>query len=223
MNTSASITRGKFITLEGGEGAGKSTQIAAIRSHLETTGLEVLVTREPGGTVRAEKIRELLLARDTEPMPMICELLLMFAARSTHVENVIRPALERGAWVICDRFTDASYAYQGAGRSVPREQIAALESMVQGTLRPDLTLLFDASLELTLQRARARNAGTAADRFESEQIEFFRRVREGYLEIAAAEPDRVQVIDASGDIETVSGKVQSVIDRFVATSRSGTR
>jgi dTMP kinase len=220
MKTFSSATRGRFITLEGGEGAGKSTQIAAIRTHLEKSGIDVVVTREPGGTARAEKIRELLLARDAEPMPLICELLLMFAARSTHIENVIAPALTRGAWVICDRFTDASYAYQGAGRSVPRDHIAALESMVQGALRPDLTLLFDASVETTLQRARDRNTDATADRFESEQIEFFHRVRQGYLQIAAAEPQRVQIIDASGDIEAVRKQVQSVIDHFVAVNRS---
>jgi dTMP kinase len=218
MKTSAGATRGTFITLEGGEGAGKSTQLAAIRAHLEKAGFDVVITREPGGTARAEKIRELLLARDEESMPLMCELLLMFAARSTHIENVIAPALGRGTWVICDRFTDASYAYQGAGRSVPREHIAALESMVQGSLRPDLTLLFDASVETTLQRARARNAGAVADRFESEQFEFFRRVREGYLQIAAAEPERVQVIDASGDVEAVRAQVQFVIDRFIASN-----
>src|SRR5712671_5827324 len=129
---------GKFITIEGAEGVGKSTQLSAVRATVEAAGLEVVVTREPGGTERSERIRDLLLEPTGEPMPIWCELLLMFAARAAHIEGLIRPALQRGAWVVCDRFTDATYAYQGGGRGVPREQIAALESMVQGSLRPDL-------------------------------------------------------------------------------------
>ena len=134
------MAAGKFITIEGGEGVGKSTQIAALRDWLHARGLEVVLTREPGGTPRAERIRKVLLEPSDEPMPATCELLLMFAARSSHIENVIRPALARGAWVVCDRFTDSTYAYQGAGRGVSLEQIAVLEQIVQRELRPDLTL-----------------------------------------------------------------------------------
>ncbi|HTE42774.1 MAG TPA: dTMP kinase, partial [Steroidobacteraceae bacterium] len=151
------MSRGYFITFEGGEGVGKSTQISAVRKLLEASGYEVIMTREPGGTERAERIRELLLTPTTEPMPQVCELLLVFAARATHIENVIRPALTRGACVICDRFTDATYAYQGAGRQLPPADIEVLEQLVQRDLRPDLTLLLDAPLELSMQRARERN------------------------------------------------------------------
>ena len=179
------MTRGKFITIEGSEGVGKTTQIAALRDSLVERGLEVIVTREPGGTPRAEQIRELLLTPTDEPMPMTCELLLMFAARATHIENLIRPALERGAWVVCDRFTDATYAYQGDGRGVRREEIANLERFVQAELRPDLTLLLDAPIEIGRARAAARDAQSGtSDRFEQERREFFERVRNSYLERA---------------------------------------
>jgi dTMP kinase len=211
--------RGRFITIEGGEGVGKSTQIAAVRDILVATRLEVVLTREPGGTERAERIRELLLTPTAELMPQACELLLMFAARSTHVENVIRPALARGAWVICDRFTDATYAYQGGGRNMPREQIAYLERLVQHELRPDLTLLLDAPIDLAMARAHARNHArgeTGGDRFEREQREFFERVRNAYLEIANAEPKRVRVIDASQDIAAVESSVREVIAQYLA-------
>lgn len=217
------MQRGQFITIEGGEGVGKSTQIEAVRDTLVRAGIDVLLTREPGGTERAERIRELLLTPAAEPMPQICELLLMFAARATHLENVIKPALARGAWVICDRFTDASYAYQGGGRGMPREHIAALESMVQGTLRPDLTLLLDAPIELALARARQRNAergNAAGDRFEREQSEFFIRVRNAYLEIARNEPQRVKVIDAAQSLSQVEAAVRSCISAFIQQSRS---
>jgi dTMP kinase len=209
---------GRFITIEGGEGVGKSTQIAAARATLQDAGFEVVLTREPGGTERAERIRELLLAPTAEPMPQSCELLLMFAARATHLENVIRPALVRGAWVICDRFTDATYAYQGAGRGMPRDQIAMLEQLVQHDLRPQLTLLLDAPIELAMQRARARNSqqgNASGDRFEREQISFFERVRASYLAIAKAEPQRVIVIDAARDVATVQADVRAAIVNFV--------
>jgi len=211
------MNSGRFITIEGGEGVGKSTQIAAARATLAALGHEAIVTREPGGTERAERIRELLLAPTTEPMPQTCELLLMFAARATHIENVIRPALARGAWVICDRFTDATYAYQGGGRQVPREQIALLETLVQGALRPHLTLLLDAPIELAMQRARERNrqrGATEGDRFEREQTEFFERVRAAYLAIARAEPQRVKVIDAGRDIASVERDLRAAITAF---------
>jgi dTMP kinase len=178
----------------------------------------VLLTREPGGTERAEHIRELLLAPTSEPMPQVCELLLMFAARATHIENVIRPALTRGTWVVCDRFTDATYAYQGGGRNMPRESIAQLEQLVQQDLRPNLTLLLDAPIELAMQRARARNAeqgNVEGDRFEREQMQFFERVRAAYLAIAKNEPQRVCVIDAARTIDAVAQDVRAVIAKFI--------
>lgn len=214
------MKRGKFITIEGGEGVGKSTQIAAVRDLIAARGFEVVVTREPGGTPRAERLRELLLASDAETMPAQCELLLMFAARSTHVENLIRPALERGAWVVCDRFTDATYAYQGAGRGVPREDIDFLARLVHGGLWPDLTLLLDAPVEIGSARAAARNARNGAhDRFEQEQRDFRERVRNAYLERARAEPQRFAVIDASADAATVAKAVcDAIAARLFATS-----
>jgi len=208
--------RGRFITLEGGEGVGKSTQMAAVDAALQAAGLETFLTREPGGTERAERIRELLLRPTEEPMPVSCELLLMFAARATHLENSIRPALERGIWVICDRFTDATYAYQGAGRGVPRQEIELLERLVQRGLAPDLTLLLDAPVEVALPRAKRRNADQHGDRFERERESFFERVRRGYLEIAAAEPRRVKVIDASQEMEEVSRLLQAAVEDFLS-------
>lgn len=216
------IKRGRFITLEGGEGVGKSTQLAVVRTALAAANIEIVATREPGGTPRAEKIRELLLARGEEPMPQICELLLMFAARSSHLENVIVPALNRGAWVVCDRFTDATYAYQGAGRGLPSCDIQTLETLVQGALRPDLTLLFDAPVEVALARARHRNQAkgqTAGDRFENEQAAFFERVRAGYLARAAAEPQRFLVINVLADVDSVSATVRSAVEKFIASAR----
>ena len=207
------MNRGKFITIEGGEGVGKSTQIGALRDLLAARGVEVVLTREPGGTRRAERIRELLLETSDESMPGTAELLLMFAARSTHLENVIRPALARGAWVVCDRFTDATYAYQGGGRGLPREHIASLENMVQGELRPDLTLLLDAPLEISGARASARNAAAgSSDRFEREQREFFERVRAAYLERACNEPNRFVVVDATASVEAVAAIIRQAIE-----------
>jgi len=214
---------GKFITIEGGEGVGKSTQIAAARATVAAAGFDVLLTREPGGTERAERIRELLLTPTAEPMPPLCELLLIFAARATHIENVIRPALARGTWVICDRFTDATYAYQGGGRDMPHDQIAVLEQLVQRDLRPHLTLLLDAPVALALERARARNAerGNAeGDRFEREQAQFFERVRATYLTIANAEPQRVRVIDAARDLNVVEAAVRAAVAECIRTVRA---
>lgn len=206
------MSLGKFITIEGGEGVGKSTQIGRLRDSIAGQGVEVVVTREPGGTRRAERIRELLLETSDEAMPSTCELLLMFAARSTHIENVIRPALARGAWVICDRFTDATYAYQGGGRGLPLDQIATLEQMVQGTLRPDLTLLLDAPLDVSAARASARNAAAGtSDRFEQERRDFFERVRTAYLERARQEPKRFAVIDATQSLEAVTVAIQQAV------------
>ena len=214
------MQRGRFITIEGGEGVGKTTQIECVRAAVARAGFEVIVTREPGGTPLAEKVRHVLLDPSSESMPRTAELLLMFAARSVHLENLIRPALLRGAWVVCDRFTDATYAYQGGGRGVSRALITQLESLVQGDLRPDLTLLLDAPVELALSRARARNGPNGADRFEQEQAAFFERVRSAYLAIADAEPARVKVIDASADVVTVSSRLAEVIERFVQGSRA---
>jgi dTMP kinase len=198
---------GRFIVLEGIEGVGKTTQLAVARDCLAAHAPELVVTREPGGTPLAERIRELLLTPAAEPLPPSAELLLMFAARAAHLESLIRPALARGAWVLCDRFTDASYAYQGAGRGLGTEAVAALERQVQGELRPDLVLLLDAPVEVALARARARRG--AADRFESERSEFFERARRCYLERAESQPARYAVIDASQDVGRVSAALRA--------------
>jgi dTMP kinase len=208
------VKQGRFITIEGGEGVGKSTQLAALREWLTGRIENVVFTREPGGTPRAERIRELLLAATDEPMPPTAELLLMFAARATHLENVIRPALQRGAWVVCDRFTDATYAYQGGGRGMDTRQIAVLEELVQHDLHPDLTLLLDAPLDLTSARAQRRNSDAGmVDRFELEQRAFFERVRDAYLARARAFPERIAVIDASGSMESVTTALRTTIER----------
>lgn len=215
------MRRGRFITLEGGEGVGKSTQLGAVRDYLSGRGLEVVVTREPGGTPRAERIRTLLLERSDEAMPQSCELLLMFAARATHLRNLIVPALERGAWVVCDRFTDATYAYQGYGRGVSQAHIRLFEDLVQQGLKPDLTLLFDAPVDVALARARARNRSqgdAAGDRFEQERRDFFERVRAGYLARAAAEPARFSVIDAAAEVGAVTQVVQSTLEKFIGSA-----
>jgi dTMP kinase len=214
------MQRGKFITIEGGEGVGKSTQIAAVRDQLLSYGRAVVMTREPGGTPRAERLRELLLEQSAEPMPPICELLLMFAARATHIANVIEPALRRGEWVVCDRFTDATYAYQGGGRGMNVEQIATLEQLVQGSLQPDLTILLDVSLDISAARAQQRNSQTGSvDRFEREQRDFFERVREAYLARARREPKRIAVIDASVDRASVATAIRSTLDGLLNDSK----
>ena len=184
----------RFITLEGIEGAGKSTVAAALRAELERRGCPVLLTREPGGTPLAERLRELLLRRGDEIISPTAETLLMFAARAIHLDNAVRPALAAGHWVICDRFSDASYAYQGAGRGVATALLDQLAQSVHGECWPDRTLLFDLPVSTGLERARSR-AG-APDRFEAEQSEFFERVRNGYLARAAADPLRMRVVDA---------------------------
>ncbi|NGX16532.1 dTMP kinase [Wenzhouxiangella sp. XN24] len=204
--------RGRFITLEGGEGVGKSSNLAYVAGLLESAGLDVLRTREPGGTPLAERVRDIIVAASGEAVPPIAELLLVFAARSLHVEGCIRPALEAGRWVLCDRFTDASYAYQGAGRGLGPEPVRWLETQVQEDLRPDLTLLLDADPEVGLARAGARGD---ADRFEQERGEFFSRVRAGYLERAAAEPERFRVIDASQSLEAVRLEIRNHINTFI--------
>jgi dTMP kinase len=192
--------RGLFLTLEGAEGVGKSTNIEYITQYLEQRDIEYVLTREPGGTQLAEKIRNLLLAVHEEPMSELTELLLVFAARAQHLNKVIEPALSKGNWVVCDRFTDATFAYQGAGRGLSVETIGQLQSLVQGELRPDLTLILDLNPEIGL--ARASNRGEL-DRFELEQQSFFRHVRQGYLDIAQAEPERCRVIDASKPLTDV--------------------
>lgn len=204
--------RGKLITLEGIEGAGKSTQLAVARRCLEGRGIDVLATREPGGSPIGERIRALLLDTACEGMATDTELLLMFAARAEHIAQKILPALEQGIWVLCDRFTDATYAYQGGGRGVARERIALLEDYVQGPLRPDLTLLFDLPVALGLARAGKRSA---ADRFESETTPFFEDVRTAYMRIAEAHPDRVEVIETDAGLEQVSDRVQRRIAAFL--------
>jgi len=202
------MKQGLFITLEGGEGAGKSTQLDYVRRRIEAAGICLHVTREPGGTPLAEQIRELLLEHRQEPMAADSELLLVFAARAQHLANLIRPALARGEWVLCDRFTDATYAYQGGGRGIAPARIAVLEDWVQGGLRPDLTLLLDLPVEAGMARAGRRGA---LDRFEREQRAFFERVRAAYLARAAAEADRFRIIDASVDIAGVQRQIDSVL------------
>lgn len=201
--------RGRFITLEGIEGAGKSTHLRFIARHLRVHGVAVRLTREPGGTPRAEAIRRLLLEARGEPLPPMAELLLMFAARALHAENVIRPALAAGVWVLCDRFTDASYAYQGGGRGLPLRHIATLERMVLGGLKPDLTLLLDVPVALGLRRAARRGR---RDRFELEQQAFFTRVRRLYRARACNEPGRLRLIPADGDVAAVQQRIAQVLD-----------
>ena len=195
-------SRGLFITLEGGEGAGKSTVLAALRDTLQATGAEVVCTREPGGTPLAEQIRGLLLDTHHEPPAPVTELLLMFAARAQHVRETLLPALQRGAWVVSDRFTDASYAYQGAGRGGDAGFIAELERRAVGIV-PALTLLLDVPVDVGLQRARGRGV---TDRIEGEREDFFERVRAGYLARAAAEPERFRVVDATQSIDAVAAQ-----------------
>ena len=198
-------SRGRFITLEGVDGAGKSTHLGWIAERLRGRGHDVLVTREPGGTPLGERLRELLLS---EPMHLETETLLMFAARREHLARVILPALEAGRWVLSDRFTDATFAYQGGGRGLSRDRIAALERWVQGELQPDLTLYFD----LPVETARRRLAGSQAalDRFEREDNGFFERVRGAYLERAAESPRRIRVIDASQGLESVKAILEDI-------------
>ena len=199
---------GRFITVEGGEGAGKTTQLAFIREYLERAGYQVVLTREPGGTALGEEIRALLLGHRHDGMTPATETLLMFAARAEHLKRVIRPALAAGCWVLCDRFTDATYAYQGGGRGVSPERIAVLEDWVQGELRPDLTLLFDLPVAAGLERAGRRGA---ADRFEREKADFFERVRAAYLERAWRDPDRHRIVNAARPVETVRTEMESIL------------
>lgn len=220
---------GRFLTLEGIEGVGKTTQVARLSKSLSERAIAHVATREPGGTPLAEQIRELVLTARTESLPDTAELLLMFAARSVHLANNIEPQLAAGRWVICDRFTDATYAYQGAGRGLDMDSIARLENLVQGTRRPDLTLLLDVPVSVGLRRAQERNAGArglasaahradatrsaataeggTADRFEMQRVEFFERVRAAYRARAAAYPERIVVIDAAADADQVAAQI----------------
>jgi len=207
---------GLFITLEGPEGAGKSTNREYLAERLRAAGIEVLLTREPGGTPLAERIRDVLLTPLEEVMNADTELLLVFAARAQHLATVIRPALERGAVVLCDRFTDSTYAYQGAGRGLSLARIAALEDFVQGELRPDLTLVFDLPVDVGLARASARGR---LDRFEQEGQAFFQRVREAFLARAAAAPQRYVLVDAAQPLAQVQQSLDSLLPQLLERAR----
>jgi len=207
---------GLFITLEGPEGAGKSTNREYLAARLREQGVDVVMTREPGGTPLAERIRELLLAPSEERMAVDTELLLMFAARAQHLAEVIRPALARGAVVLCDRFTDATYAYQGGGRGLSVERIAILESFVQGELRPDLTLVFDLPVEIGLARAAARGR---LDRFEQEGQAFFEAVRQAYLQRAGQQPQRYRLLDAAQPLSAVQQAIDALVPGILERCR----
>ncbi|MBN0987925.1 dTMP kinase [Amphritea pacifica] len=206
------MSSGRFITLEGTEGVGKSTNLRFIESVLQQHQIRYQLTREPGGTPLAEQMRELLLANRDEVVADDAELLLVFAARAQHLERVIRPTLAEGRWVLCDRFTDATFAYQGGGRGLSTAMIGQLETMVQRGLQPDLTILLDLPVEVGLARASQRGA---LDRFENERITFFERVRNAYLERAVADPERFAVIDASGTLEQVQHQIRGVLEQYL--------
>ena len=204
---------GLFITIEGIEGVGKTTNVDFVAEFFRAEGAEVIVTREPGGTEMAEKIRDLILAAPPQGLSDTGELLLMFAARAEHLASLVRPALERGATVVCDRFTDATFAYQGGGRGLAAEKIALLRDLVQESLRPDLTLLLDAPPEVSAARIAGRDW---KDRFEQERADFFARVRAAYLAIAEQEPERVQVVDATQPLETVREAVTLILQDLLS-------
>ena len=206
---------GKFITIEGGEGVGKSTNIACVESFLQAQAISYVKTREPGGTPLAEEIRSLLLAPRDEKVCEKTELLLMFAARAQHLQQVILPALQRGEWVICDRFTDATYAYQGGGRKLSLDTIATLETVVQGGLQPDLTLLLDVDVGTGLARLGNREQ---IDRFEREQQDFFEAVRAMYHQRAKQFPERFRIIDAGQPLEVVQKNIIHYLQQFIASS-----
>ncbi|MGB0733225.1 MAG: dTMP kinase [Pontibacterium sp.] len=212
------MQRGCFITVEGTEGVGKSSNIAFVKQLIESKGYDVLLTREPGGTPFAEELREALLQKRDEAIDPKAELLVMFAARAQHLETVIKPALTAGKWVISDRFTDATYAYQGGGRCLDTELIGQLENLVQEGLQPDLTLLLDVDVEVGLARASARSA---PDRFESEKVSFFERVRAAYLDRAAQSPKRYRVIDAGLPLDQVQSSISEVLRRFCDAQQAG--
>ncbi len=209
-------SKGRFVTFEGGEGAGKSTNLEYVRERLEAAGIPLLLTREPGGTALGEQIRALLLSPDNKGMSSDAELLLMFAARAEHLRRVIIPALRRGTWVLCDRFTDATYAYQGGGRGIPSARIAVLEDWVQGEFQPDMTILFDLPVETGMQRAGQRGE---LDRFEQEQMSFFEAVRENYRERARQQPRRFRVVDASLELDAVRHQLDKVLDELLTAAQ----
>jgi dTMP kinase len=211
---------GRFITLEGIEGSGKSTQVTLLRDRLQAAGHRVVTTREPGGTPIGEKLREIVL-HSSAPVAPLSELLVMFAARANHLAEVIRPALARGEWVVCDRFTDATFAYQGAGRGVDAQWIKALQALVHGDLQPDITLLLDVAVDVGLRRASARLGAAPPDRFEREKVDFFERVRGEFLAIAGREPRRVRVIDAGRPVEAVAQDIHREVRRLDAEAQRG--
>ena len=208
--------RGAFITLEGIEGAGKSTCLALVGQLLQQAGRQFIETREPGGTPLGESLRRLLLDHSSAGMSSDTELLLMFAARSEHLQQKILPAMEEGKWVLCDRFTDATYAYQGGGRGIPAARIQILEEWVQKGVKPDLTLLLDLPPETGLARAGKRSA---PDRFETEALSFFQRVRQAYLDLAWAEPARIRIVDASRHLPEVQAQVSALVREFISSWR----
>lgn len=207
------MTMGLLITLEGIEGAGKSTVARWVVEWLKERSIRAHLTREPGGTELAERVRRIVLERGSETVSATAETLLMFAARSIHLDNLVRPALERGDWVVCDRFTDATRAYQGAARGVDRAWIEALAARVQGDLEPACTLLLDLPVPVGLARAKSRQSGPA-DRFEAETQAFFERVRAGYLQQARREPRRIHIIDAAAALEDVQRQVTAVLEQL---------
>lgn len=204
--------RGRFITIEGQDGAGKSTNVAVVEQFLKANNIGYVQTREPGGTPFGEQVRELLLNSGDDKIGDMAELLMMFASRAQHIEKVIEPNLALGKWVLCDRFTDATFAYQGGGRGMSMQSIADLEQSVQGSLRPDLTLLLDLPVALGESRAGQRSS---PDRFEQQKNVFKQRVRECYLQRADAEPERIKIIDASQSLQDVDAQVTSVLEAFV--------
>jgi dTMP kinase len=203
--------RGSFITIEGQDGAGKSTNVEVVQAYLHQSGVDYVHTREPGGTRFGEQVRELLLGSGDDSLGEMAELLLVFAARAEHIKQVIEPALSRGQWVLCDRFTDATYAYQGGGRGMSMSEIAKLEQSIQGTLRPNLTLLLDLPVELGESRAGQRSE---PDRFEKQAVSFKQKVRDCYLQRAAAEPKRIKLIDASQSLQNVKDQILEVMTKF---------
>ncbi len=203
--------RGRFITIEGTEGSGKTTNLAVVEACLQAHDIPYVLTREPGGTPLSEEIREVLLAKREEPVNEDCELLLVFAARAQHLHQKIIPTLNTGTWVLCDRFTDATYAYQGGGRGLSKDKILFLEQQVQQGLSPDMTILLDLPVEQGMERARQR---AALDRFESEQLGFFERVRTAYLERAKKDPTRFRIIDTNRDLGAIESELISLMDTY---------
>lgn len=211
---------GRFITVEGQDGAGKTTSIRFVERLVRERGFEPVVTREPGGTRLGEQLRRIILDGHEFHIDPVAELLMIFAARAQHLAETIRPALSQGRWVICDRFTDATFAYQSGGRGLPRRDVETLETLVQGRLRPDLTLLLDVDLETGLERADLRGR-VETDRFEKEEIEFKSRVRNTYLDLAARHPDRIRIVDGTRTLAAVEGSIRDILDSFLDRAGAG--